>query len=68
MPVTIPIVLTVATPVALLLHAPPPMLLVRGIEDPTQTFDHPDIVPVSGAGATVMVLLAIAVPQPLVTA
>jgi hypothetical protein len=66
-PVTVPVVLTVAVVLALLLHTPPDAVSVRVMALPSQTERKPAIVPATGCGFTVTVRVARAVPQPLVT-
>ena len=52
-PVTIPPTLTDATPVALLLQAPPVLVEERVVDAPAQTEVAPEIVPATGLGETV---------------
>ena len=70
-PYTTPVAgLTVATPVALLLHAPVPPLNVlfdKPVVEPTQTDVVPVIVPATGNGLTVILIVAVSVPQLLLT-
>ena len=68
MPVTIPVVPTVARAVLLLDHTPPPVALLRAVLDPAQTVVVPVIEPALGSGLTVTAVVALAVPQLLVTA
>ena len=49
-------------------HAPPLIELLRVVVVPAQTLELPVIVPASGNEVTVMLLVDVAVPQPLVTA
>ena len=62
-PVTTPVEATVATPVELELHVPPPAASVRLVVVPTHSVGVPVIVPATGSGFTVMVLVAVKVPQ-----
>jgi hypothetical protein len=57
----------VATAVLLLLQPPPLMLAVRLVVAASHTVAVPLMVPAAGAGFTVILLVAIAVPQLLVT-
>ena len=66
-PVTMPVLPTVATVVAVLLHAPPVVASPNPVVAPAQTVAVPVIVPADGNGLTVTTLIAAAVPQPLVT-
>ena len=66
-PVTMPVLPTVATVVAVLLHAPPVVASLNPVVDPAQTIAVSVIVPADGSGLTVTTLIAAAVPQPLVT-
>ena len=65
-PVTIPVVPIVALAL-LLLHVPPPTLLVKVVVNPTHTADVPVIVPAFGRGLIVIVFVVDAVPHTLVT-
>ena len=65
-PVTMPPT-TVAFPL-LVVHAPPLTVDVSVLDAKTHTVDGPLIVPALGSGLTVKGLVAVAVPQPLVTA
>ena len=67
--VTIPVVgLTVAAEVLLLLQLPPlAPVLVNVVVDPVQRNVVPVIVPAFGSGFTVMLYVAVAVPQLVVT-
>ena len=71
--VSTPAVTPVTTPprtiacVLLILHAPPAAGSVNVIEAPTQTLEGPLITPAFGDGFIVTVLVAMAVPQTLVT-
>ena len=53
MPVTTPVLLTVAVPVALLLHIPPVAASVSVVVALSHTVAAPDIVPATGSGVTV---------------
>ena len=66
-PVTLPDPSTVATPVAVLLHAPPEVVSLKPVTEPTHTVAVPVMLPADGNGLTVTVVVAAAVPQPLVT-
>ena len=46
MPVTLPLVLTVATELSLLLHIPPTFLSAKTVDEPIHTVDAPVIMPV----------------------
>ena len=71
--VSIPAIRPVTTPpetVALLLdalHTPPELLFVRVILALTQMLEAPDMLPASGNGFTSTVLVALALPQALLT-
>ena len=65
-PVTSPVVLTVATAVALLLHVPPPVVLVSVILLPAHTDEGPEIALTEGLTLTVTERVAVAV-QPVPT-
>ena len=65
-PVTIPVVPILAFAL-LVLHVPPVTVSVIVVAAPTHTVEEPDITPAFGAGLTVIVLVEVAVPQPLVT-
>ena len=52
-PVTTPVAVTVATPVAPELQIPPVAMSLSGIVEPVHTVDAPAIVPAFGAGLTV---------------
>ena len=66
-PVTTPPTPIVALLIATLLHVPPPEL-VKVIIVPTHTDDKPDMIPATGKGLTVIVLLTVSAPQrPLTT-
>ena len=65
-PVTIPVVPILAFAL-LVLHVPPVTVSVMVVVAPVHTVDAPEIAPAFGAGLTVIVLVAVAVPQPLVT-
>ena len=67
MPVTIAVEPTVARAVLLLDHTPPPAALLRAVVDPAQTVVVPVIEPALGSGLTVTAVVALAVPQLLVT-
>ena len=66
-PLTMPVLSTVATDIAVLLQAPPDVPSVNVVVDPAHTFKVPVIVPDTGNGLTVTIAVAAAVPQPLVT-
>ena len=69
-PAEIPLTMPVAETEALalpLLHTPPDTVSVRAIEAASQTTSGPLIAPALGSGFTVIILLAAAVPQLLVT-
>jgi hypothetical protein len=66
-PVTTPELLTVATPVLALLHAPVPEDIARAVVFPGQTVAVPEMVPTAGAGFTVAATVARSDPQPFVT-
>jgi hypothetical protein len=59
-------VLTVALAVLLLLHVPPLTLSVSVIVAPSHTLEDPDIVPATGSGLTVIMVVVAAAPQPFV--
>ena len=63
MPVTTPVVFTVAIPGAVLLHMPPVAGSVKLILVPGQTVDIPVITPDTGPGFTVTTAVAATVPQ-----
>ena len=67
MPVTSPVVFTVANVVLLLLHTPPLTASVRVMVLPAHTADGPLMVPADVAGLTVNVVPEADVPQLLVT-
>jgi hypothetical protein len=67
MPVTVPVLPTVATPVAVLLHVPPVAASLKPVAEPTHTDAVPVMLPADGNGLTVTVVVAADVPQPLVT-
>ena len=67
MPFTLPDASTVATPVAVLLHAPPEVVSLKPVAEPAHTVAEPVMVPADGNGLTVTTSVAAAVPQPLVT-
>ena len=62
MPVTTPVVLTVALAVSLLLQVPPVTEAVNEVVLPIQTTEAPDSVPTVGRG--LMVMLAVATDKP----
>ena len=66
-PVTIPVLPTVAIPVAPELHVPPVTASVSAVVIPAHTVAVPVTVPALGAAFTVTTLLADAVPHPFVT-
>ena len=67
MPVTTPVGLTLATAALLLLHVPPVVALLRVVVLPAHTFIVPVITPADEPVLTVMVLVAVVVPQLLTT-
>ena len=66
-PVTTPVEDTVATVGLLLVQAPPVAVSPRDVVPPTHNVDVPVIVPVFGSGLMVTVIIAVAVPQLLLT-
>jgi hypothetical protein len=66
-PVTTPVVLTVAMPEAPEDHAPPVTVLLKAVVEPAHTTPPPLIVPATGNELTVMALVVFALPQLLVT-
>jgi hypothetical protein len=67
MPVTTPpLVVTVAIAVLLLLHVPPGVALANVVAPPIQTASVP-VIGVVSTKLTVSVLVAVAVPHPVVT-
>ena len=66
-PVTTPVELTVAVDVEPDVHAPLLTELLSVVVAPAQTVELPVIVPAPGNEVTVMLLVATAAPQPLVT-
>lgn len=64
-PPTAPPLLMVPTAVLLLLHVPPVLASESVVVEPTQTVDAPAMG--SGSGLTVITLVVVATPQPLVT-
>ena len=68
MPVTVPVLPTVATAVLLLAHVPPITVLLSAVVLPVHTVAVPLSVPADGAALTVTTLVAALVPQPLVAA
>src|SRR3954466_13500961 len=66
-PLTTPVALTEAIAGALLVHVPPEPEVDNVITELTHTAEAPVMVPASGSGLTVMALVAVAVPQLLVT-
>lgn len=67
MPVTAPVLLTLATAVLLLLHTPPVTASLNVVVPPVHTVMVPVMVPADGVPDTVTVVVALAVPQLLVT-
>jgi hypothetical protein len=63
-PVTVPVLETLAMPEAELVHVPPETEAVSESEDPTHKVDAPEIVPATGAGLTVTAFTTNEVPQP----
>ena len=66
-PVTIPEISTVAMPVAPELHTPLPAASLNVVIAPVQTDAVPVIVPALADELTVATVVALALPQPLVT-
>jgi hypothetical protein len=66
-PVTTPDVLIVATDVVTLLHTPPVTRSVSVVVEPGHVVVVPEIVPASGSGSTVIIIVSYTVPQVLVT-
>jgi hypothetical protein len=67
-PVTIPLTAdTVAILISLLLHLPPVTPSDKVTADPGHTADTPLIMPAAADGFTVMIFMAAAVPQLLLT-
>ena len=69
-PPTIPVLLTVAAAVLVLLQAPPdvPVPSLNAVVEPAHTVAVPVIVPATGSGLTVTTCVAATVPQlPVVT-
>ena len=66
-PVTFPLVLTVAIDELLLVQVPPVTVEVKAVDEETQTEDAPLNVPASGSGLTVTGSVAKSVPQLLDT-
>ena len=66
-PLTMPVLPTVATDVAVLLHTPLPAASLNVVVDPAHTFRVPVIAPATGNELTVTIAVAATVPQPLVT-
>src|SRR5436305_1611548 len=62
-PLTVPVLLTVATAEFVLLHVPPATDAVRVVAEPAHTLEAPLMAAVTGAALTVMALVAEAVPQ-----
>jgi hypothetical protein len=67
-PITVPVLPTVATDIEAELHTPPGVPSVRVMVDPVATVEAPDIVPAVGTSFTVIICVATAVPQLVVTA
>ena len=65
-PNTVPLAFTVAMAVLALLHTPPVTVLVNAEEPATQIVAAPDSVPADVAALTVIVRVAVPVPQALV--
>ena len=63
-PVTTPELLTVATAVLALVHAPPAVVLVRVVVLPTQTAAVPVMAATEGSGLTVRVTAAALIGHP----
>lgn len=66
-PVTMPVVLTVAIAVLVLLHVPPLTASASVVVKPTQAVVVPVIAAGAGSGLTVTMAVSVAVPQLLVT-
>jgi hypothetical protein len=66
-PVTIPVVFTLAIVASLVLHVPPVPVTLYELTAPMQTDDAPAIVPAVAPVLTVIPVVAVAVPQLLVT-
>ena len=66
-PVTIPVAPTVAMPGDTELHTPPAVASVKFVVVVGQTVNPPVIIPAFGAGFTVTIAVASAVPQLFVT-
>ena len=67
MPVTMPVALTVATDMGVLLHVPPPVTSVSAVAEPTHAIGMPVIAATAGPGSTVTIRVAAIVPQLFVT-
>jgi hypothetical protein len=67
MPVMIPVLPDVATVIFEDVHTPPLIGSVSVIVLPSQTKSSPEIVPATGSAFTVIVWVATALPQPLLT-
>ncbi len=67
-PFTVPVDPTVAMLVALLLHVPPVVTLLKVMGVPIHTLAAPVMVPAVANAFTVTICVAVAVPQLLVTA
>lgn len=65
-PPTTPVESTVAW-VLVALHVPPVPVVVSVMPEPTHTLPGPVMVPASGSGFTVILVVAATVPQPVVT-
>ena len=66
-PFTIPVLPIVATEPMVLLHVPLPAMSARIVDDPAQTLVAPVMLPASGIGFTVNIVVATARPQLFVT-
>ena len=66
-PVTTPEVPIVATPVGILLHAPPPAASVSAVVAVAHTIGVPVMIPAEGMAITVTTVVAAVVPQLLLT-
>ena len=62
-PVTVPVALTVATDVLLLLHVPPVIASTKVEVEATQIVEVPEIEPATGGAFTVIAFVVVAVPQ-----
>ena len=65
--VTLPLPSTVAAAVLVLLQVPPPAASLSAMAEPIHTADGPLMVPATGNGLTVTVVVVVALLQPVVT-